>query len=175
MNWEAIGAVGEIGGALAVIASLLFVGYQLKQGQNVERANGQREMLKQARDWFALTRHDEVLNQTVESLMSDFSKGNSRQQHLFYSWFWDLLLLVEQAYYMHRDGFMNDASFTGFEITLISLIKTPGGAACWQQASGVWGEDARNHIIQRMQDSTEDIQPFDTLFPHFVGGMGARP
>lgn len=31
MNWEAIGAVGEIIGALAVVSSLIFVGWQLRQ------------------------------------------------------------------------------------------------------------------------------------------------
>ena len=49
MNWEAIGAVGEIIGAIAVIASLLFVGNQLRQGQMIERASGQRDILKQGR------------------------------------------------------------------------------------------------------------------------------
>jgi hypothetical protein len=38
MNWEALAAFGEVSGALAVVASLIFVGYQLRQGQSVERA-----------------------------------------------------------------------------------------------------------------------------------------
>jgi hypothetical protein len=32
MNWEALAAFGEISGAIAVVASLIFVGNQLRQG-----------------------------------------------------------------------------------------------------------------------------------------------
>ena len=167
MNWNAIGAIGEIVGAIAVISSLLFVGYQLRQGQNIERANGQREMLKQARDWWALTRSDIELNHAVNKLIHNYTDGDSRQQHLFYSWFWDLLLLVEQAFYMHRDGFMNEASFVGFETTAISLIKTPGGDECWKHAREIWGEDARRHILSRIEELGDDVPLFYDLWPHF--------
>ena len=167
MNWEAIGAVGEIIGGVAVIASLLFVGYQLRQGQNVERANAQREILKQGRDWFALTREDPELHDTVRSLIYDYDKGSAREQHLFYSWFWDYLQVFEQAYYMHRDGFLNDASFEGAATAAISLINTPGGNSCWNHAKEIWGEDARSYTIERLRTTGGDVPPFYDLWPHF--------
>ena len=40
MNWDAIGAVGEWAGALAVVASLIYVGFQLKQ--NTAAVRGER-------------------------------------------------------------------------------------------------------------------------------------
>ena len=39
MNWEAIGAVGEILGAIAVIASLFYVAYQVKQNTRQNKLN----------------------------------------------------------------------------------------------------------------------------------------
>jgi len=39
MNWEAIGAIGEIIGALGVIASLFYVAYQVKQNTNQGKLN----------------------------------------------------------------------------------------------------------------------------------------
>ena len=38
MNWEAIGAVGEILGALAVVVSLLYLAVQIRHGANATRA-----------------------------------------------------------------------------------------------------------------------------------------
>ena len=124
-------------------------------------------MLKQGREWFALTRSNIELNQAVCLLIHGYENGDSRQQHLFYSWFWDFLLLLEQAFYMHRDGFMNDASFIGFETTGISMINTPGGMRCWQHAREIWGEDARNHIIAVIEERGDAIPPFYELWPHF--------
>jgi len=39
MNWEAIGAIGEIVGALAVVASLLYLAIQTRANANALRAN----------------------------------------------------------------------------------------------------------------------------------------
>ena len=69
MNWEAIGAVGEIIGAIAVIASLLFVGNQLRQGQMIERASGQRDILKQGREWFKSTQNNPELFRVISNVM----------------------------------------------------------------------------------------------------------
>ncbi len=38
MNWEAIGAVGEIVGALAVVLSLIYLAIQVRQNSNMARA-----------------------------------------------------------------------------------------------------------------------------------------
>jgi hypothetical protein len=33
MNWEAIGAIGEVGGAIAVVATLLYLAAQIRQNK----------------------------------------------------------------------------------------------------------------------------------------------
>ena len=38
MNWETIGAIGELVGAIGVISSLVYVGYQIKETQKAVRA-----------------------------------------------------------------------------------------------------------------------------------------
>ena len=38
MNWEAIGAIGDLLGGAAVVASLIFVGLQIRSSTNVARA-----------------------------------------------------------------------------------------------------------------------------------------
>ena len=38
MDWSAVGAVGELLGALAVVSSLLYVGRQLRQSNTMARA-----------------------------------------------------------------------------------------------------------------------------------------
>ena len=58
MNWDAIGAIGELVGGLIVVASLIFVGYQLRQTSMIERAKAQRDLLLQARAWVAMPSRD---------------------------------------------------------------------------------------------------------------------
>ena len=44
MNWEAIGAVGEIVGALAVVVSLVYLASQLRHANELARENAYREL-----------------------------------------------------------------------------------------------------------------------------------
>jgi len=46
MNWEAIGAVGEILGALAVVISLIYLSVQIKQSNNLSKSNTRRDMVR---------------------------------------------------------------------------------------------------------------------------------
>ncbi len=54
MDWEVFGAIKEVVSSLAVIASLVFVGYRLRQQVYIERAKARREMLMEIRHWVSL-------------------------------------------------------------------------------------------------------------------------
>jgi hypothetical protein len=54
VDWEVFGAIKEVIGSLAVIASLVFVGYRLRQQVYIERAKAQREMRMEIRHWVSL-------------------------------------------------------------------------------------------------------------------------
>ena len=43
MEWDALGAVAELMGAIGVIASLIYVGGQIKQNTRATRATSARE------------------------------------------------------------------------------------------------------------------------------------
>ena len=98
MNWEALAAFGEVSGAIAVVASLIFVGNQLRQGQAVERAKAQRDLLVQARDWFTLLSGDEQKFEAVRSCLQDFDGADDFDKERFNAWAFNMLLIVEQAY-----------------------------------------------------------------------------
>jgi hypothetical protein len=51
MNWEAIGAVGEIVGAIAVIATLAYLAIQVRQNTNSVQGAAELEASKQFTDW----------------------------------------------------------------------------------------------------------------------------
>ena len=51
MNWEALGASAELIAALAVIGSLLYVGWQIRQNTRATRATSAREAAYRYSDW----------------------------------------------------------------------------------------------------------------------------
>ena len=53
MNWDAVGAVGEVVGAIGVIVSLLYLATQIRQSNTLERANAYRDFLEDSSSVFA--------------------------------------------------------------------------------------------------------------------------
>ena len=101
MNWEAIGAIGEILGALAVVATLVYLATQVRYAKatatdsnRLERASGVREMVME------LARNDSLrsawiagagLDYYFEEFASKFSIPKEDAERLEYTnlyWFW---------------------------------------------------------------------------------------
>ena len=51
MNWEAIGAVGEIAGATAVVLSLIYLAIQGRQNSNMARAESRLRLVDTWREF----------------------------------------------------------------------------------------------------------------------------
>ena len=48
MNWDAVGAIGEIVGAAAVVITLFYLGTQIRHANALARAQTRQRMAKQA-------------------------------------------------------------------------------------------------------------------------------
>jgi hypothetical protein len=52
MNWDALGALAELGGAVAVVATLIYIARQVVQAKDVARTNLRMERLSGIREIF---------------------------------------------------------------------------------------------------------------------------
>ena len=65
MNWEAIGAIGEVVGALAVIATILYLAIQLRMSNKFEAANHHDLHMDRIRQRFLVVAQDGDLMRIV--------------------------------------------------------------------------------------------------------------
>lgn len=166
MTLEALYFVASIAAALGVIASLIFVGFQLRQGQLIARADSQRDILKQAIELHLRTSENSEAFESIRQCIQEFDRAPMDKKKDFNSWAWNLLLVFEQSIYMFRDGLMNEGSFVRFEGAVLSMINTPGGRQWWESMKDVVGKDVGEHLMKR--DSTDGtlVFSFYDVFPH---------
>ena len=129
MNWDAIGAIGELVGGLIVVASLIFVGYQLRQTSMIERAKAQRDLLLQARAWVAMPSRDKERFDAIRTCLQDYDGADDWAREQFSSWAFDVLLLLESALYTRKEGF---GGYQEWKLTHESISSAPGrpGNSC---------------------------------------------
>ena len=167
LNWEAISAIGETVGGLAVIASLTYLALQIRQSRDLERAASIREMFEKGSRMVAYTAQHPGTFETLKRGVSDFSELSVEEKEVFNCWGMHSLVTVEQAMYMHRDGLLPDASWTAFENFGLAIIRSPGGAQWWSQYSGVIGQEFVE-VLNAVASQAGDERPslYD-VYPHW--------
>jgi hypothetical protein len=126
MNWEAIGAIGEIVGAVAVIATLAYLSIQIRQSKvsstsaNVQSAIASFNPLNMA------VGADPELASLVNRGISDFDSLNEKErsqysyvQRAYLNCFWNVFL-------QHKLGAMSEDMWLMFAHEVAFLLARPG-------------------------------------------------
>jgi hypothetical protein len=132
MNWDALGAIGEIAGALGVIATLLFLGLQIRQSSKATMAATFDAILA---EWRELERnsfieHPENIKVFADGL-TDFNKLTLNDKRLFNYVMSQYALFVENMIQQHRHGNIQYSQLSPWVYYYSMLIRSPGGKVWW--------------------------------------------
>jgi hypothetical protein len=73
MNWEAIGAIGEIVGATAVVASLLYLAVQMRRNAQEARVTNRQAITRANNDWMFQIAAFWLLSAVQRTLTADWN------------------------------------------------------------------------------------------------------
>ena len=150
MNWEAIGAIGEVVGAAGVIATLLYLTSQIRQSTRSERSTNRQRILENFYGNAWDTARDSELRAATLAGLNKYSELPPESKAAF-----DLLQLryagnLHNALLLRDDGSLDDESFDLIANGFISGILTPGGRDWWAIASK--GSEMPPSVISFVQD-----------------------
>ncbi len=142
MNWEAIGAIGEIIGALAVFATLVYLAIQIKQNSNMMKANIKEQraaetqvQLQRAIDLAGLIikrTSGEALSPTESLQYQLLFRGNMRNYEAYYR--------------QYTFGLFDEGEWKGIRKTIEIMIVTPRGIEEWESIRSEFSEDFQSFI-----------------------------
>ena len=88
MNWEALGAIGEIVGGIAVVLTLGYLALQIRQNTRSIRTAASQEVVRSANEFSSLLVRDAELNGLYSKGITDHSSLSAEQlgqfSHLLY-------------------------------------------------------------------------------------------
>jgi hypothetical protein len=175
MNWEALGAIGELVAATGVMGTLLFVGIQVRlssqqtsQANKIARGASQRDLLKQTAGFFQLTFDNPTVLQDIRLGLMSYDNASHESKNNFATWAFALLHIMEQCAYMHEDDLITDSSFNGFETVALGIIVTPGGAEWWMHTKKAIGMTLVEHLDKRLVELEGITPPVYELLTQFA-------
>ena len=137
INWNAIGAIAELLGAMGVIATLTYLAIQIKGNTRALSAQTRHSISDYAREVSAFrAQHAD----RWASIMASENLTPGDQEFLFWVHM-QMLLFGETYHYQHQQGFMPESHWRGFVRFLTEYTQTRVFDEFWEEAGPAFSED----------------------------------
>ena len=154
MDWTMLGALGELGGAAAVVASLVYVGRQLKHTAQSTAVEGVEQFMSKIADWSLQISGDPGLAdltmrvQVEGGRRDDFTRGErGRIGYLFYG-----VLVIQSAMFERwRQGLMTREMFEQYASHHAGLMAAPYLVDLWPILRGNFNPDYADFVEERFE------------------------
>ena len=154
MNWEAISAIGQLVGAVAVVISLIYLARQVRSSARETRRAAMRSTVESlSRLTQQITEHADLADVWSRGI-DDFESLHGTDRARFNSYMHASFRTVEDAYYQHLEGHLDPRVWRGLEVVLRELNAAPGVQAWWHSHSHWFGEEFAKYINQLQQTAT---------------------
>ena len=169
MNWEAIGAIGEIIGATAVVVTLIYLAVQLRQNTAGIRANAYQM-------WLSVTIAEQstaqnpAMAETIATGLFDPSSLTEENWVPFANYCHTFVLKAESAYFLQKERIIDESVCEKEFDRTVKLLSTPGPAQWWSAGARTQFTDEFVSMIEDRVGQPSEMQVYD-----FTPGRGFHP
>ncbi len=170
MNWEAIGAIAEVVGVVAVVASLVFVGFQVRQNTVQLRHDNIRDTIRGTLDTNWYYHRDDAAFDVFRKGCNNFEQMSPKEQAHFHSIVVDLTFYFSLVLGMHQSKLIDSDTLEIAQKFVLAILSSPGGKQWWAFACRTKPmPDATIAYLQTLLDAPDrDRTPITELQPWFA-------
>ena len=132
MNWEAIGAIGEIVGAIGVIATLGYLAAQIRQSSNVVRSSTRQAISSTQMELSIKVAGNPDLRASVTRIGSGETAPTPDDEICDLLVFRAVMRSYENQYHQHEDGTFDDEVWSGYLENIRQSFAQPGYTEPWK-------------------------------------------
>jgi hypothetical protein len=132
MNWDAIGAIGEIVGAVAVVATLIFLALQIRQNTASVRQQCYNDITVRQQEWFRPLFEDRDVTRMYWQGMNG-EKMEEVDAVRFVALWMVVLRHVEDCFVQYRKGIVERDVWERESRTLAAALSRPSFLQLWKE------------------------------------------
>jgi hypothetical protein len=152
MNWEAIGAIGEVVGAVGVIATLVYLGAQIRQNSNVVRsATRQAVSNAQMEIGIRLATNPELRAAVLRWNGRDPTPTSPDTQVRDEMFLRAMLRAFENQYHQNQDGTFENAMWAGYLENMRRVFIAPFFRDFWDANRSLYSTDFAAFVETQMR------------------------
>ena len=152
MNWDAIGAIGEIVGALGVILSLVYLASQIRSQNAESRLSAVTEWTNQWNEWTASFADHPQLSELWVKGTGDFDSLDQVEVVQYAAHLGRFFRIAEGMHRQYSQGRLEARAWRGLARTLEDIALLPGVKTWWAKRKH-WYSDEFIVFVQPFIDS----------------------
>ena len=164
MNWDALGALGEIVGATAVVLTLFYLARQVREASDEARQNQvelRRTRYDQLNRELTLTANDWATNSELSDIMlrgfTAVSSLNPDEVFRFYANLQRFFRGLEALFVYSAEGGIHEWGAQGWRVALTDFVTYPGVRAYWEDRHHWYSEGFQSEVDGLLSSSTSVI------------------
>lgn len=162
MNWDAVGALGEVVGAVAVVATLAYLALQIRQSTSLARATAQREVNTTFQSAIDRMREEPEIFQRG---CVDFENLSRKDQLTFDLIVAPMIVNLDQAVRMHDEGLESLDNVETYGGVCLAILQAPGARYWYERVRPFTPAAATNYLDARFADSSKLPPAFVEVLP----------
>ena len=153
MNWDAVGALAELLGAIGVVASLLYVAVQVRQNSRYVRGQSHIALTEATQRLLSELRTRPDIADINIRLSNDWNSARTEAEERTAMW-WNLdeAMLNELTYFLWKQGTIDDETYLTREEYFLSVLCMPGKRAWWDQYVYFLHPEYKAHIDAKLAE-----------------------
>jgi len=149
MNWSAVGAIGELLGAAAVVVSLLYLGVQMRNGIRQARLEAASSLSRGIGDVSLALSVNGYLCDIYARGSRDFESLNPNEQFRYRTFLNSPFRLFEQMFFLRREDALDPEIWEGVEGIITDLISAPGVQLYFRDRSTWYAKSFVRYLVSR--------------------------
>jgi len=152
VNWEAIGAAGEILGAIGVIASLVYLAGQVRSSGNRARQAAIQSIVNQMNNvWTQMSSERSFADIWVRGSKGLSNLNDETERVQFSALMLSIFRPYEELFHYRTSGLMEDWAWQSISSQCHALMGCPGFEQYWEQRGSWFSTSFQKHIMETMK------------------------
>ncbi len=155
MSIMELGALGEFVGAFAVVATLLYVGLQVRQNTKAVRGAAAHNATQSLQSWYVAIATNPQAAHVFRRGMSDPSALSEDDAFVYLMNVHSAMLGYQNVFFLGTEGTLDASLYLAMSATMVAVVPTPGFQWYWKQRADFFTPEFRVFVEELMASGAE--------------------
>ena len=158
MNWEALGAIGEIVGAVAVVLTLGYLAVQIQQNTKSVRASTHHSVGRSAREAEMIFAESETVGHIFHTGAREYDTLTVDERVRFDAILRSFFAWYEDVYFQYQQSMVSRDYWEARRRSMLDQLQRPGVSYWWTKNSRLYADSFVSEVGRLLQQEEASAQ-----------------